>query len=143
MAENIFLNYLQILAWPLIAAALLLIGYLLGIAAGKSRVRSQLEGELQDTKDALEWEQAHFKELMEKSERELAKMKQEMALELESSDDEKLKLLRKEVQRLYAVLQKSWLSETQNERRIRHLEATLSNLSKRSDSKIKQTELEL
>jgi len=143
MTEEVLLNYIRLLTWPLIAAGMLFVGFILGIIFGRSRAREELEGQIQDTQDALEWEQAHYKELEEKSAIELEKLQEEMNKETDKPEDEKIILLRKEVHRLYSVLQKSWLTETQHERRIRHLEATLSNLTKKSDSKVKQTELEL
>ena len=143
MTEEVLLNYIRLLTWPLIAAGMLFVGFILGIIFGRSRAREELEGQIQDTQDALEWEQAHYKELEEKSVLELEKLQTEMKKELDKPEDEKIKLLRKEVHRLYSVLQKSWLSETQHERRIRQMQATISALSKKSNSREKQTKLEL
>ncbi len=126
----------------LITLGALIIGFVLGVMFARSRIKWQLEGELQEAQDGLEWERANSVKLLQQAEAKIKELAAEASDESSDMENEQIRLLRKELQRLYQVLQKSWLAETHSCQRIQQLEARISVLTKQLKPS-PQTELEL
>ncbi|MCU0610669.1 MAG: hypothetical protein MUE60_02640 [Candidatus Eisenbacteria bacterium] len=117
-------------SWPLIAAAVLLIGFGLGILYGRARATWRFEAELHEARDQAEWERARREQVT----RELDEARGRLALSLPSDQagpDAEAIVLRREMERLRQELQKTWEGQSEAHRRVRELEARISVLAGR------------
>jgi uncharacterized small protein (DUF1192 family) len=126
-----FLENIGDYSWYLIAIGTLLVGFVVGFFMGRRRTNWQLENQLEENKQALEWERGERKQLIMQA-MNAAEDAEERVQDATEMADERIAVLQKELQRLYHELQRDWRAHAEEEKHIQRLEARIKVLSRKA-----------